>query len=103
VIHAASVVANDLPRNGPSGWYSQAWMSRADQSFTSATPNTCSGASATGTGRPWVDGVPTTMPTSSSMSSRRLGPKVTSSPTRRCPAGRGTGVPDTTTVPARPW
>ncbi len=53
--------------------------------------------------RPGVDGTPITVPTSSSMSSRSLGPNATPSPTRRCPAGRGTGVPDTTTVPARPW
>ena len=31
-----------MPRNGPSGWYSQAWMSRADQSLTSTTPKTWS-------------------------------------------------------------
>ena len=31
----------DFPRNGPSGWYSNAWMSRADQSLTSSNPNTC--------------------------------------------------------------
>ena len=29
------------PGTGPSGWYSQAWMSRADQSLSSTTPNTC--------------------------------------------------------------
>ena len=39
---AAIEVANDLPRNGPSGWYSQAWMSRALQSLTSSTPKTWS-------------------------------------------------------------
>ena len=33
-------VANHLPRNGPSGTYSQGWMSRADQSLTSTAPNT---------------------------------------------------------------
>ena len=97
------MVANDLPRNGPRGWYSHAWMSRADQSLTSTRPNTWSIASATGTARPGADGTPITVPTSSSMSSRSLGPNTTSSPTRRCPAGRGTGVPETTTVPARPW
>ena len=37
--HGDTDVANDLPRNGPSGWYSKAWMSRADQSFTSTNPN----------------------------------------------------------------
>ena len=35
-------VANDLPRNGPSGTYSQAWMSRADQSLSPTTPKTWS-------------------------------------------------------------
>ena len=28
------VLPKFLDRNGPSGWYSQAWMSRADQSFS---------------------------------------------------------------------
>src|SRR5215207_1219515 len=60
VTQAAIEVANDFPRNGPSGWYSHAWMSRADQSFTSTTPNTWSGASATGTGTPVSLGTPTT-------------------------------------------
>ncbi len=32
-------VANALPRNGPSGWYSNRCTSRALQSFTSTTPN----------------------------------------------------------------
>ena len=32
-------VANDFPRNGPSGWYSHFWMSRADQSFSKQNPN----------------------------------------------------------------
>ena len=31
-------VAKDLPRNGPSGTYSHAWMSRADQSLRPTTP-----------------------------------------------------------------
>ena len=31
-------VANDLPRNGPSGWYSQRWIARALQSLTSTNP-----------------------------------------------------------------
>ncbi len=97
---APTVVANDLPRNGPSGWYSQAWMSRADQSLTSTTPKTCPGASATLTGRPGADPRPTTKPSSSSTSSRSLGP---TRPGPSGPCGRRTGVPDTTTVPARPW
>ena len=32
------LVAKLLPRNGPSGWYSHACMSRADQSLTRQTP-----------------------------------------------------------------
>ena len=93
-------MANDLPRNGPSGWYSHAWMSRADQSFTSTMPNTWSSARSIGTGSPIVLGVPITKPASSSMSSRRLGPN---SGPGRWPLGRRTGVPLGTTVPARPW
>ncbi len=89
-----------MARNGPSGWYSQAWMSRADQSFTSNMPNTWSSARSIGTGSPCALGVPIAKPASSSMSSRRLGPY---SGPGRCPLGRRTGVPLGTTVPARPW
>ncbi len=32
-------VAKFFARNGPNGWYSQLWMSRADQSFNRQTPN----------------------------------------------------------------
>ena len=53
---AETEVANDLPRNGPSGTYSHAWMSRADQSLTSSTPKTCSAKASTGTGSPSRDG-----------------------------------------------
>ena len=35
------VLPKFLDRNGPSGWYSQGWMSRADQSFTRHTPKRC--------------------------------------------------------------
>ena len=38
--HGEIVVAKLLPRCGPSGWYSKAWMSRADQSLSSTTPKT---------------------------------------------------------------
>ena len=102
---AAIEVANDFPRNGPSGWYSQAWMSRALQSLTSSTPKTWSRKADAGTGSPWRLPAPTTKPSSSSMSSRRLGPwrGVSSSGDLTCPDGRTTGVPLTTTVPARPW
>jgi hypothetical protein len=55
VIHADIDVANDLPRNGPSGSYSKRWMSRALQSLTSTTPKRCSAASSIGIG-PVADG-----------------------------------------------
>ena len=93
-------VRNDLPRNGPSGRVSNDWMSRALQSLSSTTPKTCSRQSAAPTGSPSGDGVPTTKPTSASMSSRSLGPYR---PGPRMPRGRRTGVPETTTVPDRPW
>ena len=103
--HGEIEVANDLPRNGPSGTYSHAWMSRADQSLSPVTPKTWSARPANGTGAPSSDGAPTTKPSSASMSSRRDGPNVgaLSSGALRCPLGRVTGVPETTTVPARPW
>jgi hypothetical protein len=96
-------VANDLARNGPSGWVSQAWMSRADQSLTRNTPNTWSANSPVFTGTPGGEPVPTTKPTSASKSSRWLGPNTGPASPRRWPFGRVTGVPETTTVPERPW
>ena len=58
-----------------------------------------------GTGSPIVLGVPTTKPSSSSMSSLWVGPKVGASASGglRWPLGRVISVPLTTTVPARPW
>src|SRR4051794_41925886 len=44
VIQADRLVANDLPRNGPSGRYSKLWVSRALQSVGSAKPDTGSRA-----------------------------------------------------------
>src|SRR5438270_1797773 len=55
-------VANDLPRNGPSGWYSHAWMSRALQSLSSTSPKTWSAKASTGTGSPSAEPTPTTKP-----------------------------------------
>ena len=43
---------NDLPRKGPSGTYSQAWRSRADQSLSPTTPKTWSAKSSTPTRSP---------------------------------------------------
>ena len=56
-------------------------------------------------GRPIAEGVPTTKPTSASMSSRTDGPKTGagSAGALRWPEGRTTSVPETTTVPDRPW
>ena len=105
VTQAPIEVANDLPRKGPSGWYSHAWMSRALQSLTSTTPKTWSRKAEAGTGSPSVLPTPTTKPSSSSMSSLRLGPKrgASSEGDFDWPHGRTIGVPLTTTVPARPW
>jgi hypothetical protein len=38
--HGEIVVAKLFERKGPSGWYSHAWMSRADQSFSGSAPKT---------------------------------------------------------------
>src|SRR3954454_5185235 len=86
-------VRKDLPRKGPRGTYSQAWRSRADQSLTRQTPKTWSAKSPSGTGVPSGDGVPTTKPTSASMSRRCDGPKVgtSSAGALRCPDDRGAG------------
>ena len=49
------MVAKFFARNGPSGWYSQAWRSRADQSLTRQKPKIRSSARAIGTGSPsWL-------------------------------------------------
>lgn len=105
VIQADTEVAKDLPRKGPRGTYSQAWMSRADQSLRRQRPKTWSRKEESGTGVPLVEGAPTTKPTSASMSSRTEGPKTgaVSEGALRWPEGRTTSVPDTTTVPERPW
>ena len=97
-------MAKDLPRNGPSGRDSKAWMSRALQSISSTTPNTCSANAPAGTGWPGADPMPTTKPISASKSSRRVGASSGRAwPGASWPRGRGTGVPLTTTVPDRPW
>ena len=57
------------PRCGPSGWYSKAWMSRADQSLSSTAPNTWRSAWSGSISA--VGGPPTRKPTSSSKSSWR--------------------------------
>ena len=100
-----TLVAKDLPRNGPSGTYSQAWMSRALQSLSSVTPKRWSRASPTETRSPTAVAPPTTKPSSASMSSRTLGPNegAVSDGALRWPWGRTTSVPETTTVPERPW
>ena len=102
-IHGEIEVANDLPRNGPSGGVSHACRSRADQSLTRNTPNTRSANSAVLTGVPGDEPAPNTKPASASKSSRTDGPNTGPSGPPRWPLGRRTGVPDTTTVPERPW
>ncbi|SCD30797.1 hypothetical protein GA0115236_10063 [Streptomyces sp. IgraMP-1] len=98
-------MAKDLPRNGPSGTYSHAWMSRADQSLSRQSPKTWSRYASSGTARPRSEPTPTTKPTSASMSSLTEGPKTGagSAGAFRWPLGRTTSVPETTTVPERPW
>ena len=59
-------VAKLFERNGPSGWYSQACRSRADQSFTKHTPDKCRSASSIAIGVPSGLPGPTRKPTSSS-------------------------------------
>lgn len=78
-------------------------MSRADQSLTRTTPNTRSEKPSVPTALPSDEPVPTTKPTSVSMSRRRLSPKAGPPSALRCPEGRTMSVPDGTTVPARPW
>ena len=74
VTQALIEVAKDLPRKGPSGTYSQAWMSRADQSLRPTTPKVWRAKSAVPTLSPMAVGTPTTKPSSASMSSRCDGP-----------------------------
>ncbi|MNE21661.1 hypothetical protein D3C80_1148310 [compost metagenome] len=64
--HGEMVEMKLLDRNGPSGWYSQAWISRADQSLSRQKPAMCSAASATGIESPMSLPWPIQMPSSSS-------------------------------------
>jgi hypothetical protein len=65
-IHGEMVVAKFLARNGPSGWYSQVWISRADQSLSSTMPNQSSSACSMSMGWPGGLPAPTNTPSSSS-------------------------------------
>lgn len=56
---AETVVPKFLPRKGPRGTYSQAWMSRALQSFMRTTPNMWSLALSMVMGSPKLLPVPT--------------------------------------------
>ena len=89
-IQGLIVVAVALAWNGPRGRYSQVWISRADQSFSKTYPKIIVSASATLTGRPIVDGNPTTAPISSSKSNRRQGANSGASRPGglSCPQGR---------------
>ena len=87
--HGETEVANDLPRNGPSGWYSQRWMSRALQSLTSTKPKTCSAAWLAGIGsRARCRGRSRTRARARCRAARR-GRSVAPRPARRAGAGRG--------------
>ena len=61
-----TVVAKLFARNGPSGWYSQLCMSRADQSFSRHRPKMRSSARAIGTVSPIAFSPQTNAPISSS-------------------------------------
>ena len=52
VTQGEMVVAKLLARKGPRGWYSQDWMSRADQSLSRLMPKRCWLALAMGIGEP---------------------------------------------------
>src|SRR5437764_12885072 len=64
--HGEIVVAKFFARNGPSGWYSHDWMSRADQSLTRQIPNKCSSPALIGTVSPDAVPLPMKNPTSAS-------------------------------------
>ena len=107
-IHGEIEVANDLPRNGPSGTYSQRWMSRALQSLTSTKPKMCSRASRRRRSR-----VPSALPGPGDEAQLELDVEPLGRPEARRAAGLGgrelaaaggaRGVPETTTELARPW
>ena len=61
-----TVEAKFLARKGPRGWYSHAWMSRADQSFKRQKPATCAVARSIGMGSPSALPGPIHTPSSSS-------------------------------------
>ena len=64
---ATPCVAKFFDRNGPSGWYSQAWMSRALQSLNSVeAEDVLLGARRSAIGSPSAFGRPMKMPSSSS-------------------------------------
>ena len=103
--HGEIDVANDLPRNGPSGTYSQACRSRADQSLTRHDAEDVLGEG--------VDRDRCAERRSDTDDEAQLGldvePGARAEGRRgrrralRWPQGRTTSVPETTTVPARPW
>jgi hypothetical protein len=62
-IHGEIVVAKFFARNGPSGWYSQACMSRADQSLSRHRPKMWLSACSIGIGSPSALPWPIQMPT----------------------------------------
>src|SRR5699024_432401 len=101
--HGEIVEANDLPKLGPNGAASNAWISRADQSLNSTAPNKCSSEAWVKLTSPWGAEPPTINPSSASMSKRLEGPKLGAvSFSGRIPFGRRTGVSETNIVEERP-
>src|SRR5690242_7198536 len=106
--HVLIVVPKFFALNGPRGTYSQAWMSRADQSFIKTTPKRLSAALSIDIGVPCSLDPHTNAPNSSSISSFLQGEKVgcfvsAVGLSRIWPFGRRIGVPEGTIDEARPW
>jgi hypothetical protein len=103
--HGDTEVAKDFARNGPSGWLSQTWMSRALQSLTSMKPNVCSANSPAVTRWPGQNRPHDEADLRLEVEPPRRAEAGSSWPVpsgRSWPQGRVTGVPETTTDPARP-
>ena len=98
------VEAKFLARNGPSGWYSHAWISRADQSFSRQKPAMCSAAAPIGMGEPrCVAGADPDAELELVIETAARAEVGSASPGGlRWPFGRRTGVPETRIDEARP-
>src|SRR5438045_7674294 len=74
--HGEMLVQKFFAKNGPSGWYSQAWMSRALQSFIKTKPKMWSIARSIDTGWPNELPGPIKNAISSSKSKLLVGPNT---------------------------